>query len=88
MEVFVLSEEWYHDNGLIIGVFKTKEDAIEGFKQYITSVNNGLYDKNLRTMKNYDYKLTCYDDHDYEQKDETWYMIHKFRLNQINPTNS
>ncbi len=86
IEVFVLSEEWYHDNGTIIGVFKTKEDAIEGFKEYRLSVDNGTVES--RTAQNHNYKLLCYDAPDYNENndDEVYYRIHMFQLNKINPT--
>ena len=80
MEVFVLIEEWYHDNGTIIGIFKSKAAAIDGFKRYRKLVNDGTVDS--LTSRNYDYKLLDdpNEDHDYE------IIYNKFTLNEINPT--
>ncbi len=92
MVIYVLIEERYHDNGIIIGVFKSREETLEGFKKFRHDVDNKIIEvyhhwtrdpensqkclEGLKTNDEYSLNGPHSDDN---------YIIRKFELGEVNP---
>jgi len=90
MILYVLIEEQYHDNGTIIGVFKSKEAALEGFKNFRYNVDNRLISTYHHTSDNPENSQRCLEglktNNIYSLNgSDTDYRILKFKLDEMKP---
>ncbi len=71
MKVYILTEEPYHDNGTIVGVYDTEEKGISALRMIQAD------EKWLTTQNGEDYMLTEWDI-ELDKQERTWYLKHDF----------
>ncbi len=92
MVLYVLTEVFYHDNGTIIGVFKTREAALEGFKKFRHDVDNRIIEVYHHWTRDPENSQKCLEglktNDEYllnGSNSDDLYIIRLFKLNEVNP---
>ena len=90
--LYVLIQEEYHDNGTIIGLFRSREEALEGFRDFRYDVDNKKIDGYYHIAENIEDSQKCLEglktNDSYAlngQNSDTWYMIRMFKVGEIDP---
>ena len=89
--IYVLIEEQYHDNGTIIGIFKSREEELEAFKKFRYDVDNEIISGYHHWCRDPENTPKCLeglktnDECSLNGTDSDFYIIRKFKIGEINP---